>query len=187
MPDWSYPLFSLLLFVANLAAWLGDFYRLPGNWVIVCNAALFSAFFPEKPTGLGMGWGTVALLAILATLGESLAYIARQRRKFAARQQSPGWERTLISATAGGILGSFLGLAVPVMGFLLSTIGAIGGAAAGASLGTYWTGRARTALSDAPLEVLQRRELINKWLELGARLLIGLLLMLIATSASLAG
>lgn len=187
MPDWSYPPSALLLFVANLAAWLGEFYRLPGNWVIVCNVALFAAFFPETSSGLGVGWGTVALLAILAALGESLAYVARQRRKFAARRQSPGWEGTLISATVGGILGAFLGLAVPVMGSLLSTIGAIGGAAAGASLGTYWTGRARPALSECPLEVLQRRELINQWLELAARLFIGLLLILIATSASLTG
>lgn len=141
LADWLSLPFGILLFVANVTAWCGTFYRLPGNWIIVANSTLYLAFFGAKANGGGFGWFLISLLVVLAALGDSLTFATRKFHWLPPRDEFPGLKRVLLGAGSGSFLGAVLGLAVPVVGPLLSIVGAVGGAAGGAWLGTLLASR----------------------------------------------
>lgn len=183
--DWNYFVLSLVLLAANAAAWTGGFYRLPSNSVILCNCILFTEYFSRRTQGPGIGLGTIVVLGLLGLVGESIAYVARQRRQLASRQQISSLQGTLIGAGLGGGMGAVLGMFVPLVGPFVTVIGAVAGASTGASLGTATQARWWTPIEELSAEQSLRREQLNRLIEVAARQTAGLLMILTATSASL--
>lgn len=139
MSDWLYYLFAILLCVANLVAWLGVWYRLPGQWVMVANCTLYMAFFPSKLNGLGYGWFTIGLLILLATLGDSISYAMKRHHLTTNQNPQRPLKGIITGAGLGSLGGALLGFTVPIIGYLIALLGAIGGAAGGAYLGAMIT------------------------------------------------
>lgn len=154
-PAWVQALWGILLVLAAIGCWVTNVFTLPGNWLIVGLAALFAYFLPDEEYGRGFGWITVAVLAVIAGLGEFIEFAAGAAG--AAKQGAS--RRAMLLAMAGAMVGSIVGAAVgvpiPVLGPL---IGAVGGGAAGAFGGAYlgeiWKGKLhpeRTAVSTGAL------------------------------------
>ena len=182
--DWLYYVFGLILMVANATAWMGTFYGLPGNWIIVANSTLFVLFFPDKPNGLGFGWFTVALLAMLAILGESVAH-AVERQRDNPESSGRSLRGILTGAGAGSLAGGLMGLLIPVIGPLVSILGSMGGAAGGAYLGTLWSEQTR----EQKQPVLQSRvvEQLRPQIRTIPLLIAGAMMWLFATFGSFSG
>ncbi len=138
-PDWAYYLANVALLASQLASWSGNVCRLPANWILVANAALYASFFPAKLNGLGFGYGSVLFFMILAILGESLAFAGRQRRKLAETNRLAGLENTMLGAGAGSLLGAMVLFWIPLIGPFLALVGAVTGAAGGAYVGTLYS------------------------------------------------
>ena len=136
MTVWLYYFGAIALLVANLAAWLSNFVRLPGNWIIVCNSILFLCLLPAREDGLGIGLFGVCLLAALAVFGDSFNFVVRRQRRLGASVSGPIRKQVLVGASIGSVTFVVAGLAVPVIGSMLSVIGALIGAAGGAWLGS---------------------------------------------------
>lgn len=107
----------LVLFGALLLIPLG----LPGTWVMVGAALVFRL----AVRGAGVGLATVAVVAVLALIGEVLEFSlsARYTRQYGGSRRA-GW-----GAILGGLAGAFIGVPVPVIG---PVIGAFAGAFFGA-------------------------------------------------------
>lgn len=155
-PEWVYHLGGVLLVLANGAAWGATFFTLPGNWIIVALMALAAFLLPEAVDGsLGVGWGEVMLLALLAGLGE----LAEFATGAAIAKKQGGSRRGMIislgSAAVGSLLGAIVGIPIPFVGTALGALlGGAFGAYAGAYLGESWKGRdveGRLAVSRAAL------------------------------------
>ena len=183
LPDWAYYLSGLGLIVVNVAIWAGNVCRLPGNWMLVAFAALYASFFPARPNGLGFGYWSVAFLATLALLGESLAYAARHRQRLARQNQLAGLENTVLGAGSGGLFGALMLLWIPLIGTILALLGAITGAAAGAYLGTLYSRRRYRETASPP----QMNHQVTQGLELISRLVVGAVMVLIVTYSSFMG
>ena len=142
-PDWVYYAGGVLLLVANLGAWIGTLFMLPGNWLIVGFAALSVYFLPGQPeSGLGFGWGFVAVLGCLALLGEFLEFFgsASKAKQYGASRRS--MVLSVIFAMAGAAVGAAVGGVLPLIGSIVMIIvGAAAGAFAGTYLGETWKGR----------------------------------------------
>src|SRR5580693_1281730 len=82
-------LFCLLLAIG----WVMTLLALPGNWLIVGAAALYSWLVPVDDR-LGLGWQTVAALAVLAVVGELLELLAASR----GVRQAGGSRRSAVMA-----------------------------------------------------------------------------------------
>lgn len=193
LPDWAYYLASLLLLIAQSAAWLGHFFKLPANLILVANAALYAGFFPGKLNGLGFGYGTVAVFLFLAVLGEGLALAARHRRRLARENRLNGLENTLLGAGAGSLVGAVSLFWIPLIGPLIGLAGAVLGAAGGAYIGTllsrqgYQEDESSDKSAEAAGSVAASKDRLTAGLELTARLLTGGLIVLLSCYSSLAG
>jgi len=127
-------LWALLLVLVLVAAWPLSLFGLPGNWILVAAVALYAWLIPAD--GLcTFGWGVVGAVAVLAAIGEVVELMAG-----AAGTKKVGGSRraavcALIGSIAGGLLGMFVGLPIPVVG---SIIAAIFFAPAGALVGAVW-------------------------------------------------
>jgi len=197
-PDWLYYLFGFLLVIANAIAWAGNGTRLPGNWVMTANCALYMAFFPAKVNGLSFGWFTVVLLAMMAALADSLAFAVKRKLLFTGPAGRPS-RRVLAGAGIGSLLGALLGWMVPVIGSLVAIPGSIGGAASGAYLGTMLGKRKETnntannndmeddSDSPAPLEQKLPFGWTDDTVRTAVRLFVGALILLLATFGTFAG
>lgn len=177
-PDWVYHLCGCVLLVANLAAWVATFFSLPGTWVIVALMALAAWFLPEDPTrSLGISWGEVIALAVLAGLGEVVEFASG-----AAGAQRVGASRrsvmlSLIGAAVGSVAGAFVGLPIPVLGLIIAPLlGGGAGAFGGAYLGEAWKGRDH----DARMSV-SRVAFVGRVLGTAGKLIIGLVMVVVAT------
>jgi uncharacterized protein len=140
-PLWNYYLWALLLVIACGIAWLLNLVTLPGNWILVGAAALFTALMP-KAEGRGVHWETIVVLVVLAIVGEIIEFAAGAAG--AAKQGAS--RRAVALSMVGAMLGSILGIAVgapiPVAGPLVMAIfGGAAGAFTGAYLGEAWKGR----------------------------------------------
>ena len=141
-PFWLYVTLAALAVSAVVACWVATLFTLPGNWAIVGIAALWAWQMPRGEYGFGFGWGTVAVLAGLAVVGEVIEFAAGA----AGAKQHGGSKRGMALAIGGAGLGSILGagagIPVPVIGPLIGALGGGGaGAFAGAYLGETWKGR----------------------------------------------
>jgi uncharacterized protein len=139
---WIYYLWALLLVVTCGVAWLLSLVALPGNWIMVGAAALYAWLFPED-ANRGMMWSTVAVLIILAVLGEIIEFGAGAAG--AARQGAS--RRGIVLSILGAMIGSFAGLAIgaPILilgPFVMAVLGGALGAFVGAYIGEAWKGRA---------------------------------------------
>jgi uncharacterized protein YqgC (DUF456 family) len=138
---WNYYLWASFLVASCGIAWLLNLVALPGNWIIVGAAALFTAFMPEDAER-GLTWMTVIVLAVLAILGEAIEFAAGAAG--AARQGASrrAIALSMIGAMIGSIVGLSVGVPIPVVGSLVMALfGGAAGAFAGAYLGEAWKGR----------------------------------------------
>ena len=138
--SWYY-VWAVLLTLANLAAWVSTLVLLPGNWIVVGLTALFVWLVPA-PEGMGIGWSTVAIATVLATLGEIAEFAAGAAG--AARRQASRRAilLSLVGAIAGSMIGAVVGLPVPLVGPVLAALlGGGVGAFVGAYFGEQWAGR----------------------------------------------
>jgi len=175
---WYYIAATLLLLV-NLGCWASTLFTLPGNWGIVLATALFAAFVHDD-AGHSVGWWTVGVIVGLAALAEVIEVAAGA----AGAAKHGGSRRGMILAVAGAMLGSLAGSAlgspIPVVGLIVGALaGGAFGAFGGAWLGETWKGRTsddRLAISTAAL--------IGRLLGTFAKLLIGVVMIVIAAADS---
>ena len=189
-PDWAYYLANVALLVSQLAIWTGNLCRLPANWILVANSALYASFFTGKLNGLGFGYGLVLFFMTLAVLGESLAYAARHRRNLAEQNRLAGLENTLLGAGTGSLIGAVSLFWIPLIGPFLSLVGAVTGAAGGAYVGTLYSRSqfdppSETAPNAAPAPTTDSR--LTNALELAARGITGALIVLLSSYSSFSG
>lgn len=144
MPVWQYYLWSLLLLTVSGASWFANFFGLPGNWIVLGAAALF-AYLAPAAAGYEMGWTGVAILAVLAALGEAIEFFAS-----AAGAAKQGASRrsvalAVVGAMVGGLAGAIIGVPVPVIGSMIAALfGSAIGSFVGAYVGQHWSGGAQS-------------------------------------------
>lgn len=154
-PFWMQLGWGTLLVLAAIGCWVTNVFTLPGNWLIVGLAAAFAYFLPPEEYGRGFGWITVAVLALIAVLGEVVEFAAG-----AAGAAKHGASRramllAMTGAMAGSVGGAVIGIPVPIVGSLVAAVGGgAAGAFGGAYLGEVWKGKLhpeRTAISKGAL------------------------------------
>jgi uncharacterized protein YqgC (DUF456 family) len=127
----------LLLAAVLLAGWLMAILGLPGNWLIVLGAVLYSLLGPEG-TPPEMAVLTVVILLVLAFIGEILEFALGA----VTAARAGGNRRATVGALAGGVAGAvsgmFAGLPIPIVGPLIA---AVLFAAFGALVGAYMAQR----------------------------------------------
>lgn len=128
--------------------WIMTLLALPGNWLIVAAAAVY-AWLVSDDGRLGLGWQTVAALAVLAVIGELAELLAAAR----GVRQAGGSRSSAVMALLGSIVGAgvgiFVGVPIPVVGSLVAAIIFAGvGAALGAMAGESMKGRTLTESRD---------------------------------------
>ncbi|MGM0490219.1 MAG: DUF456 family protein [Planctomycetota bacterium] len=124
-----------------VAGWMLTLLSLPGTWLIVVAAAIYSYLVPDQ-WRVDVGWLTVGVLFALAVLGEVIETLtaAVGARRAGARKSSAFL--SLCGSILGGIGGGVLGFPIPVVGPLIAVVlGAAFGAMAGAMIGEQWQGR----------------------------------------------
>ncbi len=186
--DWIYYPAAIVLLLANLAGWSGNFYRLPGNWIIVANSTLAMLLLPTTASGLGLGWFSICLTVSLAFLGDSFNYASKRHRIFSSHASGPVRQRVLVGAGMGSLTCVLAGMTVPVIGSFLAVLGAVGGAAGGAWLGSVISPRLhetdRTKTTAPPTPTLSRF-LTDQQLVTIPRIVAGLLMIIVCTYSSL--
>lgn len=135
-------LWATLLVVVLLVGWLLTLFNLPGTWLMVVAAAVF-AWYTRDGAQLSMSWPTVAVLVVLALLGELAEFVAGA---WGARSRG-GSKRAavlaIVGSIAGALVGAVAGVPVPIVGSLIGVVlFAALGALGGAMLGEAWKGRA---------------------------------------------
>ncbi|MDQ3332374.1 MAG: DUF456 domain-containing protein, partial [Planctomycetota bacterium] len=154
-PAWIQIGWGVALVLAALCCWFANVFTLPGNWLIVGLAALFTHLLPPAEYGRGFGWITVGVLALIAVLGEVIEFAAG-----AAGAAKHGASRramllSIVGAAVGSITGAAIGIPVPIIGPLVAAVGGgAAGAFGGAYLGEIWKGKQhpeRTAVSTGAL------------------------------------
>lgn len=134
-------LWAILLIVALVVGWLLTLVGMPGNWLIVAAAALYSWLVPDSSPH-DIGWLVVAVLLGLACLGELLESVAGALGAARAGGSKRGALLSLIGSILGGVAGVFVGTPIPVVGQVAAALLLAGvGALAGAMLGEIWKGR----------------------------------------------
>jgi uncharacterized protein len=126
---------GVTLYAAALTfCWVLTLFGLPGTWLIVGSAAVYSWLIPDG-TRWDVSWSMVAVLAVMALAAEiyETAAAAQGTRKLG------GSRRGALLAIVGSIVGAVLGTGMlPVVGTI---IGACVGAAMGAMSGELLKGR----------------------------------------------
>lgn len=187
--DWIHYPVTLLLLLANLVSWAGNFYRLHGNWVIVANTLLVMRLIPATESGLGIGWFAFGLITTLAILGDSFNYASKRHRIFSNQSSEPIRQRVLVGAGIGSLTGVVAGMTIPVIGPLLAVLGAVGGAAGGAWLGTAISPRPTvTVPTEQPQNhatPLLSRFFTDEQIRLIPRLITGVIMVIVAMYSSL--
>jgi uncharacterized protein len=132
---------AFLLVAVVLAAWFLTLVGMPGNWLMVAAVVVYVLLVPHEGR-LAIGWTTVTILVVLATLGELLEFLAGALGAAKAGGSKRGAVLALVGSLVGGIAGLFIGLPIPVVGPVLGVVlFAAMGAFAGAVLGEQWKGR----------------------------------------------
>ena len=129
-----------LLVTLAVTSWLLNLVGLPGNWIVLALAALYAWLIPASWRG-DFGWRWLVALAVLATVGELLEFLASAL----GTQHAGGSRRSavgaLIGSMIGGIVGATVALPIPVVGPVIGALlmGGIG-AAVGAVVGELSAG-----------------------------------------------
>jgi uncharacterized protein YqgC (DUF456 family) len=131
----------ILFILVALTCWVLALLGMAGTWILVGSSALYAWLIP--PGRSDMGWGTVAILAVLAGIGELLEFAAGALGARKAGGSKRGVALSVVGSITGGIAGLTLGsLVVPVIGSVIGAILCAGlGAMIGAMLGERWKGR----------------------------------------------
>lgn len=142
-PELVYYLWATLLVLACAGSWCLTLFMMPGNWIMVCLAALFAWFYHDADS-LGLRWWVVAVVAGLAALGEVLEVAAGAAGAAKEGGSRRGMILSVVGAAVGSIAGAIIGIPIPVVGPIVA---ALGGAAIGAFCGAYigetWKGKQR--------------------------------------------
>ncbi len=133
-------LWAVLLVLVMLACWSLNLVGLPGNWFNVLAAALYAWLMPIHRADFG--WVVVALVLVLAIVGELVEFLAGAAGSMKAGGTKRGAALAVLGSILGGLLGLFAGLPLPLVG---PVVGALLFSAAGALLGAVagevWAGR----------------------------------------------
>lgn len=130
---------AILLVVVAFACWALNVIGLPGNWLVVVVAAVYSYFMPDERR-LDIGIMTLLGLLALAALGEAIEFLAGALGASKAGASKRGTAMALVGSLVGGIAGIFV--PVPVVGQIVGPIVCASlGALVGAVLGEQWKGR----------------------------------------------
>lgn len=134
-------LWAILLLVTLVACWSLNFIGLPGNWINVLLAALYAWLMPLGQRA-DIGWVALAIMLLLATIGEIFEFAAGAAGASTVGGSKRGAGLALAGALTGGIVGIFIGLPIPFIGPIISPIlfSAVG-ALIGSMLGEQWKGR----------------------------------------------
>lgn len=132
---------AVLLGITTLVDWGLNIIGMPGNWITVGAAILYTAFVTAD-SRVELSWPVVGVLFALAILGEIVEFVAGAAGAKKAGGSKRGAALALVGALAGGILGIFVGIPIPVIGPIVSAIlFSAAGALGGAMLGESWKGR----------------------------------------------
>lgn len=132
----------LTLFILMiLGFWLINLVGLPGNWFIVAICLIWMFF---GPADYRFPWIVVAVLAVLALIGEGIEFGASVLGTKKLGGSGRGATLSVIGSVIGGIVGAIFGIPIPipVVGILIGSIlfAAIG-AWVGATIGEKWVGK----------------------------------------------
>lgn len=167
------PMLALaLLFVGLLGGLVLVPLGLPGLWVMLGVAVLYSVLLPAG----GIGWITLAVAGVLILLAEFLEFtIAGKYTK-----QYGGSKRASWGAIVGGLVGALVGVPIPVIG---SLIGAFVGSFAGAYVGELTVHRDSR---NNPTTVA-KGALVGRAVAAAVKSAIGLVVAVVVFGAALAG
>ena len=135
MNPWLYYTLAMLLLLACGVCWLTNLVSLPGNWLLLALAGLFSWLVPPEGSR-GVSLTTLGILLALAVAGEVVEFAAGAAgaAKLGASRRAILY--SLVGAIVGSVAGAVAGLPIPVVGSLVAAlVGGSGGAAVGAYLG----------------------------------------------------
>ena len=131
---------SMVLILA--AGWLLAVFSLPGTWLIVIVAGVYSFFVPDT-WRIDVGWVVVSVVFGLAVLGEVIEALAGMLGASHAGGSKRSAFLALLGSLGGALLGGMLGLPIPLIGPVVAVVlGAAIGATAGAVIGEQWKGSA---------------------------------------------
>ena len=135
---------AVLLVLILLAGWVFTLIGMPGNWLMLAATAVYVLLIPAD-SPVGVGWVVVAVLGVLALLGELFEFLAGAMGTAKAGGSRRAALLALAGSVIGGVLGVFIGMPVPVVGSVVaSVLCACLGALAGAIIGESWAGRRLT-------------------------------------------
>ena len=141
----SAALITLAVFVAVLmfVLWLTNWIGLPGNWFMLLAGLLYwILLWNQEQTTVSITWVTILALAVLATIGELLEFVASSAATSGAGGSRRSVALALVGSMAGGVIGLFVALPIPLIGPLVGALVFGGaGAFAGAVLGEKWAGQ----------------------------------------------
>jgi uncharacterized protein len=133
--------FALLLIVVLLACLALTLFGLPGNLLIVAVTAIYACLIPAK-SPVAIGWKPIAILIVIAVVGEIVEVLAATMGTTKAGGSRRGAALALLGSIVGAVVGIFVGLPVPLAGPILAALLFAGlGALAGAMVGELWAGK----------------------------------------------
>jgi uncharacterized protein YqgC (DUF456 family) len=134
-------LLVLLLIAVLLASWVLTLLGMPGNWLMVAATATYAYLTPAE-SAASIGWKVVAVLFVLAALGEIIELLAGAMGAAKAGGSKRGAVLALLGSIIGGIVGVIIGMPIPLAGPILAALlFAACGAMTGAIFGEIWAGR----------------------------------------------
>lgn len=168
----------VLLVTAVAVCWVLTLMGLPGNWMMVVGAGLYTWLAPA--TGVThIAWSTIVVMAVLAGVGELAelaAGVVGARRAGGSRRAAVF---ALIGSLVGAVAGAMLGLPIPLFG---PPIAALLGGASGALLGA---GFAEHTLGEDSRQSFRvgKAAFVGRLLGTGAKTLVATLLAVLAIVA----
>lgn len=124
----------LLLILAVGIGWVLTVLGMPGNWLIVLAAALYS-WLALSSGILGIGLTLVITLAVLAGIGELVEFLSATVGARKAGGSRTASVYALGGSLLGAIAGGLIGMPIPIIG---SAIAAVLGGALGAFAGAAY-------------------------------------------------
>jgi len=138
--DWLW-LWALLLLIVLVLCWALNIIGLPGNWINLVAVSVYAWLMPAEHQA-DVGWLVLALMLLLAVIGEIIEFAAGAAGAATAGGSRRGAALAVVGAILGGIVGLLIGLPIPIVGSVIASVlfSAVG-ALIGAMLGEAWKGR----------------------------------------------
>ncbi len=135
-------IWAMVLILANAGCWICTLFTLPGNWMLLLCTTLFAYFYPASDDGYGIQWWVIAVLLLLAIVGEVIEFAAGAAGAAKQGASRRAMALAMVGTVVGSLAGAAIGIPIPVAGLI---IGALGGGALGAFGGAYlgevWKGK----------------------------------------------